>query len=207
MARASAKADALLQRVGLSEKADAFPGQLSGGQKQRVGLGGVMVGDIDVLNGAPVFMAKAGLGDMLAKYVSICEWRIAHLITGEYYCETIAEMVRVALKKCVDNAEGLLKRDEEAIKAVFEGLIIGGVAMSYAGVSRPASGVEHYFSHVWDMRALEFGTSMDLHGIQCAIGTLISARIFSALLAHCCLGAHERTASAANKITVSLFIV
>ena len=103
---------------------------------------------------------------MLAKYVSICEWRIANLITGEYYCETIAQMVRTALKKCVDNAEGLLKRDEEAIKAVFEGLIIGGVAMSYAGVSRPASGVEHYFSHVWDMRALEFGTNMDLHGIQ-----------------------------------------
>ena len=138
----------------------------------------VIIGDIDILKDAPKRLLQAGLGDMLAKYVSICEWRIAHLITGEYYCETIAEMVRVALKKCVDNAEGLLKRDEEAIKAVFEGLIIGGVAMSYAGVSRPASGVEHYFSHVWDMRALEFGTSMDLHGIQCAIGTLISAKVY-----------------------------
>lgn len=138
----------------------------------------VIIGDIDILKDAPKRLLQAGLGDMLAKYVSICEWRIANLITGEYYCETIAQMVRDALKKCVDNAEGLLKREEEAIKAVFEGLIIGGVAMSYAGVSRPASGVEHYFSHVWDMRALEFGTNMDLHGIQCAIGTLISAKIY-----------------------------
>lgn len=138
----------------------------------------VIIGDIDILKEAPKRLLQAGLGDMLAKYVSICEWRIANLITGEYYCETIAQMVRSALKKCVDNAEGLLKRDEEAIKAVFEGLIIGGVAMSYAGVSRPASGVEHYFSHVWDMRALEFGTNMDLHGIQCAIGTLIASKLY-----------------------------
>ena len=138
----------------------------------------VIIGDIDILKDAPKRLLQAGLGDMLAKYVSICEWRIANLITGEYYCETIAQMVREALKKCVDNAEGLLKRKEEAIQAVFAGLIIGGVAMSYAGVSRPASGVEHYFSHVWDMRALEFGTSMDLHGIQCAIGTFISAKLY-----------------------------
>lgn len=138
----------------------------------------VIIGDIDILKKAPKRLLQAGLGDMLAKYVSICEWRIANLVTGEYYCETIAQMVRTALKKCVDNADGLLKRNDEAIKAVFEGLIIGGVAMSYAGVSRPASGVEHYFSHVWDMRALEFGTNMDLHGIQCAIGTLIASKLY-----------------------------
>lgn len=138
----------------------------------------VIVGDTDILKHAPEHMLKAGLGDMLAKYVSIAEWRIAHLITGEYYCETVADLVRTALKKCVDNAEGLLRRDDAAIEAVFEGLVIGGVAMAYAGVSRPASGVEHYFSHVWDMRGLEFGTKVDLHGIQCAMGTLLAARLY-----------------------------
>ena len=138
----------------------------------------VIVGDLDVLRQAPVQMLVSGLGDMLAKYVSICEWRIAHLITGEYYCPTVAEYIRKALKKCVDHAEGLLNREEEAVHAVFEGLIIGGVAMNYAGLSRPASGVEHYFSHVWDMRALEFGMPASTHGIQCALGTLYALRIY-----------------------------
>lgn len=141
----------------------------------------VIVGDTDILKNAPIHMLKAGLGDMLAKYVSIAEWQIAHLITGEYYCEAVAELVRVALNNCVDNAEGLLKRDEKAVEAVFEGLVISGLAMSYAGVSRPASGVEHYFSHVWDMRGLEFGTQVDLHGIQCALGTLLTAKLYDAL--------------------------
>ncbi len=137
-----------------------------------------IVGDIDILKNAPLHMLKSGIGDMIAKYISIGEWRIAHIITGEYYCEQIADLVRTALKRCVDNASGLLARDEKAVEAVFEGLIIGGVAMAYAGVSRPASGVEHYFSHVWDMRAVAFGTPMELHGIQCGIGALYAARIY-----------------------------
>lgn len=138
----------------------------------------VILGDVDILKNAPAHMLAAGLGDMLAKYVSIAEWRIAHLITGEYYCERVAQLVRTALKKCADNADGLLKRDENAVAAVFEGLVIGGIAMAYAGVSRPASGVEHYFSHVWDMRGLQFGTKTELHGIQCAIGTYIAAKLY-----------------------------
>ena len=138
----------------------------------------VIIGVVDILKQAPEHMLKSGLGDMLAKYVSIAEWRIAHLITGEYYCEQVAQLIRKALKRCVDHAEGLLKRDEQAIEAVFEGLVIGGIAMAYAGVSRPASGVEHYFSHVWDMRGLEFGTQVDLHGVQCAMGTLQAAKLY-----------------------------
>ena len=142
----------------------------------------VIIGDIDVLKNAPMKMLQSGLGDMLAKYISIAEWRIANEITGEYYCEKVATLMRSALNRCVENAKGLLTRDEEAVKAVFEGLIIGGVAMALAGVSRPASGVEHYFSHVWDMLGLEFGRKVDFHGIQCAVGTNIVAGLYEKLL-------------------------
>lgn len=141
----------------------------------------VIIGDIDILKLAPDKMLKAGLGDMLAKYISICEWRISHEITGEYYCENIAALVRESLAKCIENTDGLLKREDEAIKAVFEGLVICGKAMAYAGLSRPASGVEHYLSHIWDMRGLEFGSPVDLHGIQCAVGTYIAAGIYEQL--------------------------
>ena len=141
----------------------------------------IIIGDIDILKNAPLHMLKSGLGDMLAKYISIAEWRIAHIITGEYYCAEVAQLIRSALKKCVDNAAGLLNREEAAIEAVFEGLVIGGIAMAYAGVSRPASGVEHYFSHVWDMRGLEFGTRVDLHGIQCAMATEKAAKLYDAV--------------------------
>ena len=142
----------------------------------------VIIGDTDILKTAPLHMLRSGLGDMLAKYVSIAEWRIAHLLIGEYYCEEVAQLIRSAVQKCVDNAGGLLKGEDAAIEAVFEGLVIGGVAMAYAGVSRPASGVEHYFSHVWDMRGLEFGTQVDLHGIQCAMATVKAVELYEKVM-------------------------
>ncbi len=138
----------------------------------------VIIGDTDVLKNAPEQMLKAGLGDILAKYVSIAEWRIAHVITGEYYCEQIAALIRKTVKQCADNAEALLRREDGAVESVFEGLVVSGIAMAYAGVSRPASGVEHYFSHIWDMRGLEFGTQVDLHGIQCAMATLQAVKLY-----------------------------
>ncbi len=141
----------------------------------------VIIGDTDILCHAPEKMLLSGLGDMLAKYISIFEWRLSRLITGEYYCDDIAKLVKDALKKCVDNAEGLLERKKEAVTAVFEGLVICGAGMKFAGLSRPASGVEHYFSHVWDMRSVEFGTPVETHGIACAVGTLIAIQMYEKL--------------------------
>lgn len=53
--------------------------------------------------------------------------------------------------------------------------------MNFAGLSRPASGVEHSLSHIWDMRGVEFGTPMDFHGIQCAVGTFIAVKLYEKL--------------------------
>ena len=131
-----------------------------------------VVADIDIISKAPYKMICAGLGDMLAKYISICEWRIGNIVTGEYYCEEVASIIRCALKKCVDYYEGIKSGDKNAIASIMEGLVISGIAADYAGVSRPVSGVEHYISHIWDMRHVEFGTPCSLHGIQCAVGTL-----------------------------------
>jgi len=141
----------------------------------------IIIGDLDILCCAPIKMMASGLGDMIAKYISICEWRISNLINDEYYCEDVAGLVRSSLKKCVDNAKGLLNRDENAVKAVFEGLVICGAAMKFAGVSRPASGIEHYLSHIWDMRGAEFKTPVEFHGIQCAVGSFISFGLYEKL--------------------------
>ena len=141
----------------------------------------VIIGDINILSGAPIHMAKAGLGDMLAKYVSICEWRLSNLINGEYYCEEVAEFTRQSLRACVNGAKGLLDRDPESMKMLFEGLINCGKAMDYAGCSRPGGGVEHYFSHIWDMRGLDFGTPTSSHGMQVALGTLNTIKCYQEL--------------------------
>ena len=134
--------------------------------------------DTDILARAPMRMLWAGLGDMAAKYIALCEWRISHTVTGEYYCEDVARLMRAALKKVVDAAEGIPERKPEAIQSIAEGLVISGIAMAYAEISRPASGTEHYFSHMWEMMALERNQPYDLHGVQVGIGTVLMMKLY-----------------------------
>ncbi len=140
-----------------------------------------IIADTDIISQAPERMLWSGLGDMLAKYVSLCEWRISTIVTGEYYCENIASLMRESLRQIVAAAPRLMERDPEVIGAVVKGLVLSGVAMAFAKVSRPASGLEHYFSHLWEMMALDRGTPYERHGIQVGVGTYLTLRIYDRL--------------------------
>ena len=86
--------------------------------------------------------------------------------------------MRNALKRIMAYSDGLKDRSAEAVQAVSEGLVLSGMAMSFAKVSRPASGLEHYFSHMWEMLALERGEESELHGIQVGVGTCLTMKIY-----------------------------
>ena len=170
--------------VGTAPSMDGYASNSSSMIRERIKVSlynaapAAIICDIDIIKNAPMRMLWAGFGDMLAKYIALCEWRISNMVTGEYYCENIANLMRASLKKIVDNAPGLKTRDEKAVQATVEGLVLSGVAMSYAGISRPASGLEHYFSHLWEMMALERGRSFELHGIQVGVGTLKTLKLY-----------------------------
>ena len=142
---------------------------------------GAIIADTLIMKDAPARMLQAGLGDMLAKYVALCEWRISHIVTGEYYCEAVAGLMRRSLAAVCEAGPRLLSREPEMVGAVAEGLILSGIAMSMAQVSRPASGLEHYFSHLWEMFALERGEHADLHGLEVGVGTALTLRIYDRL--------------------------
>lgn len=139
----------------------------------------VIIGDLDILSQAPEIMIAAGVGDILGKYICLIDWQIAHLIQEEYFCPFIADMVRTSVEAIVENAPKLVNREKEAIAAVMEGLILSGIAMSYAGNSRPASGSEHHLSHFWEMQFLFQDKPAVLHGIKVGIGTVTAARLYA----------------------------
>ena len=116
-----------------------------------------VVGDTDILSAAPMHLIAAGLGDTLGKYTCLLDWKLANLINGEYYCKEVVGMVETALKTVRAQSAKVQSRDPEAVKAVTEALVLTGIAMSFVGNSRPASGCEHHLAHYWEMKALMEG--------------------------------------------------
>lgn len=128
-------------------------------------------GDLKVLANAPLDMIKAGLGDIIGKYNCLVDWKIAHIINDEYYCQTIVDMVYKSIQEVVEHADGVLTRDKEAVKAITEALIETGMAMGFVGNSRPASGSEHHVSHYWEMKFLFAHHPPVFHGTKVGLAT------------------------------------
>ena len=141
-----------------------------------------IIGDTDILKGAPYRMIAAGLGDLLGKFTCLCDWKLAHLITGEHYCQQTVELVETCVDHVLANAHRAAERDGKVLGDIMEGLVLTGVAMSLYGNSRPASGCEHHMSHYWEMMFEQKGEKPVPHGTQVGVGTVLVLKMVEDLL-------------------------
>lgn len=147
------------------------------------GLPLAIVADIGVLKNAPIDMIKAGYGDIIGKFSALNDWKLAHCILGEYFCEYIYDLTKNQIDRTLNLASGILKRQDESIKALMEALVIIGILMSFAGSSRPASGSEHHLSHFFEITGILNNREYFPHGIDVAYSTVITAKIREKILA------------------------
>lgn len=131
--------------------------------------------DINTLVAAPAAMIAAGFGDMLGKITSIADWRLGHLLWDEPYDETIAQRTLAAAQLCVDHAAAIGAHTSDGIRLLMEALIESGYCMLDFGSSRPASGTEHHYSHVWEMTLLRNARPAILHGAKVGVATVLVA--------------------------------
>ncbi len=136
-----------------------------------------------VLREAPFEMTAAGLGDILAKSVSSADWRVNHLLFGDYYCDRTVGLIAEIEPLYLDHPEAIRERRPEALRALFHGLLLTGAAMTMAETSAPSSGGEHLVSHALDMLAMRDGHGHDLHGRQVGLGTILASELYRRLLA------------------------
>lgn len=141
-----------------------------------------IIADNDILKTAPVDMIKAGYGDIIGKYSALNDWRLSRIINGEYYCQKIYDLTMDALKKTEPLYEKLLKQDSEAVGTLAEALILIGVAMSFAGNSRPASGSEHHLSHYFEITGILDNTPYLAHGTDVIFSTYVTQLVREKIL-------------------------
>lgn len=137
-----------------------------------------IIADTEIMAEAPAGMLAAGLGDVLGKYVSLADWKMEEDLFGSYRCELISEFMANAVEKCAATAEGVAKRDPDAVGAMMEALVRAGMAMGLAGVTRPASGCEHHMAHFIDINLIGAGLDYPLHGNSVGIGAIAMLRFY-----------------------------
>ena len=146
------------------------------------GLPSVILADTEVLKDAPFEMIQAGYGDIVGKYSALNDWKLSRAVNDEYFCQKIYDMTMDSLQRTQSVAEGLVRRDEESVKILMEALIFVGIAMKFAGTSRPASGSEHHLSHYFEIVGIERGEPYFPHGIDVAFSTILMAGIREEIL-------------------------
>jgi glycerol-1-phosphate dehydrogenase [NAD(P)+] len=149
----------------------------SGGFKKtvpcRAPLG--IVADVGVLRRAPYELTASGYADLMAKVTGGADWIIADALGagGEPIHAVAWSLVQEPLSGWLNHPRELKEGDPGAFEGLFEGLALSGFAMQAAQSSRPASGCEHMFSHVWEMAGLRKPDGSEpSHGFKVGIGTL-----------------------------------
>ena len=134
-----------------------------------------VIADTNIFAKAPKRLNASGASDLFGKYICLADWKIAHLLTGEYICKRVIRMEEQALKTVRSCIKGVAAGDEEACEELMYALILSGLAMQMIGNSRPASCAEHHMSHLWEMEVIN-GPLDALHGEKVSVGTMLAAR-------------------------------
>jgi glycerol-1-phosphate dehydrogenase [NAD(P)+] len=148
-----------------------------------------IVADTTVLSQAPAWLSSSGFADLAGKIIAGADWLIADAASafGAKGADPIEPkawaMVQNGLYDYLSRSVTAALGDQDALEALFEGLSITGFAMQYARDSRPVSGSEHMFAHMWEMEDLSVNGIPVTHGHKVAIGTLAATAFLETLFA------------------------
>ena len=141
-----------------------------------------LLADLDVLEAAPPEMNAWGYADLLAKSAAGADWLLADALEVEPIDAEAWEIVQSRLRIWLADPAGLRQGEPEAVRRLILGLALSGFAMQASRSSRPASGAEHQFSHLWDMQHHVYRGHHPSHGFKVGIGTLASAVLYGELM-------------------------
>ncbi|WP_040161442.1 sn-glycerol-1-phosphate dehydrogenase [Nigerium massiliense] len=143
----------------------------------------VVVFDVEVAAGAPTAMAASGYGDLSAKIPAGADWILADAAGVDPIDPLAWELVQSGVREALSRPAELAAGVPDAFEGLCSGLVLSGLAMQVAQGTRPASGAEHYFSHLWELDHLGADQDPPLsHGFKVAIGTLAMTAFYEAFL-------------------------
>ena len=141
----------------------------------------LVVADLDIIKGAPARLVASGINDILAKYVSLTDWRIAHMVAGEYFCPMVAELAEHALKLMREAADKYAATGVADHEAMTMAQMESGLTMQLLNHSRAASGAEHLMAHLVELHPPRFEKAEGIHGECVGVGTFECIKVYHEL--------------------------
>lgn len=142
-----------------------------------------ILADLEVIGRAPAGLNSYGYGDLLAKIPAGADWILAEAAGAEAIVKPVWDTVQAFLRSWVGEPAAIPAAEPAPLAHLLNGLVMSGLAMQEMLTSRPASGAEHQFSHLWDMQNHVYRGAAPSHGFKVGIGTLASTALFEDLLA------------------------
>jgi glycerol-1-phosphate dehydrogenase [NAD(P)+] len=140
-----------------------------------------VVADIDIIAAAPSWLNASGYADLFAKCPAGADWLLADGMGVESIDAPTWGMVQDRLRDWLSDPHGVRRGEIEPIHRLTVALMMTGFAMQASLSSRPASGAEHQFSHLWDMENHTHDGTAPSHGFKVGIGSLTSLRLYEAI--------------------------
>ena len=153
------------------------------GQKKsiRMKAPALVVTDLDIIKGAPLRLVSSGVNDILAKYISLVDWKIATLVSGEDYCPMVAGLAQEALDIMRAAADKMAATGEVDHEAMTMAQMKSGLTMQLWRDSRAASGAEHLMAHLVEMKPPRFEKAEGIHGECVGVGTFACVKEYHRL--------------------------
>jgi glycerol-1-phosphate dehydrogenase [NAD(P)+] len=127
--------------------------------------------DPAILATAPLLMQASGVGDMLAKYGVLVDWKLGSVVTNEVFCPLCEELLLMGLTTCSAHIEDIVARTEVGMVALIEALVYAGLTVLIVKNTRTVASIEHNMAHFWDMMHVAYGGNpVPSHGICVGIG-------------------------------------
>lgn len=107
-----------------------------------------MIVDLDYVRAAPDRLVRAGVGDVLSNFSAVDDWLLAGREQGDPIDRLALTLARTAAEALIYQPRSI--ESDEFLTVLAEGLVLSGMAMSFAGSSRPSSGGDHEILHAID---------------------------------------------------------
>ncbi len=137
-----------------------------------------VVADVGIVTNAPSPMAAWGYGDLSGKLVAGADWTLADALGEDPIATEPFAVVQDNVAHWLANFDGIARGERDALRGLVAGLLVSGFAIQAHGNSRPASGSDHQFAHLWEMERLAVDGEPVAHGACVGVGAVAMLALY-----------------------------